>query len=218
VKNSRWIVATVGIIFLAGCGISPSTSTKQPLTLRPAEKRVATQNNGAIFQSGQNERPLFEDVRARNVGDIITINLVENTQAAQKNGSNANHTGSSGASIQGLNAGFPLFGSSSNNKFANASANSASNLLTGTLTVTVIEVLPNGNLQVSGEKQVAINQVKEYIRLSGVIDPRTIGGGNTVQSTQVADARIEYKGGDSNMDSASVLSMFGRLFQSVAPF
>jgi flagellar L-ring protein precursor FlgH len=212
-------VAAMIMILLAGCSITtPSSSIKQPMTARSAGKATVSQDNGAIFQAGQNEHPLFEDIRARNVGDILTINLVENTSAAQKNGSSASHTGSANSSISGLNNGLPLIGASSGNKFANSVANSGSNLLTGTISVTVIEVLPNGNLQVAGEKQVAINQVKEYVRLSGVVDPRTIGAGNTVQSTQVADARIEYKGADSNVDTASVLSMLSRFFQSLLPF
>jgi flagellar L-ring protein precursor FlgH len=91
-------------------------------------------------------------------------------------------------------------------------------VLSGSITVTVTEVLPNGNLVVSGEKQVAINQTKEYIRLSGVVRPSSIDNANTVLSTDVADARIEYKGGDSNIDNASVLSMVSRFFLSVLPF
>ena len=58
--------------------------------------------------------------------------------------------------------------------------------------MTVIEVLPNGNLLVAGEKQIGINQGTEFIRFSGVVNPVTIQAGNTVSSTKVADARIEY--------------------------
>ena len=62
-------------------------------------------------------------------------------------------------------------------------------MFTGAITVTVIDVLPNGNLIVAGEKQIGINQGVEFVRLSGVVDPRFIRAGNVVSSTQVADAR-----------------------------
>ena len=78
-------------------------------------------------------------------------------------------------------------------------------------------MLTNGNLLVSGEKQVAINQANEYIRFSGVVTPYTITGSNTVLSTQVADAHIEYKGAN-HIDMSVVMSMLGRVFLSVLPF
>jgi len=84
----------------------------------------------------------------------------------------------------------------------------------------VIEVLPNGYLLVGGEKQMAINQSNGYIRLSGVIDPATITStatGYTVQSTQVADAHIDYKDAD-NVDTSQVMTMLGRAFLSFLPF
>src|SRR3546814_4236215 len=69
----------------------------------------------------------------------------------------------------------------------------ADNTFQGTLTTTVIGVLPNGNLQIAGDKQIAINRGSEQIRFSGVVDPRSITGSNTVSSTQVADARLESR-------------------------
>ncbi|MBI1173844.1 MAG: flagellar biosynthesis protein FlgH [Sideroxydans sp.] len=216
--------AGFALVLLAGC--TPSTSIRQPMTARPPEQKMVPQNNGAIYQAGINERPLFEDIRARNVGDTLTITLVENTSATQKNASNANHSSSVSANTPSAtitSTTKPLLkgigiAADSANKLANASDSSGSNVLSGTITVTVTEVLPNGNLLVSGEKQVSINQVEEYIRLSGVVRPGSIASGNTVPSTQVADARIEYKGANSNLDNASLLSMLGRFFLTVLPF
>jgi flagellar L-ring protein precursor FlgH len=206
------------VLALFGCGTPPNTSIKAPLSARPAERNTGPIGDGSIFHAGLTEHPLFEDVRARNVGDVLIINLVENTSATQKNANDASHTGSANSNIQGLNNSLPLISSSSANKLANTVDSSGSNALSGTITATVIEVLPNGNLQVAGEKLVSINQINEYVRFSGVVMPSTIANGNTVQSTQVADAHIEYKGGDSNMDQASVLSMLSRFFQSILPF
>ena len=93
----------------------------------------------------------------------------------------------------------------------------ADNAFTGTITVTVIEELLNGNLVVSGEKQIGINRNSETIRLSGVVNPTTILAGNTVSSTQIADARIEYRGSGA-IDSAQAMGWLARFFLSVLPF
>ena len=83
--------------------------------------------------------------------------------------------------------------------------------------MTVIEVLPNGNLVVSGEKQIGINTGSEFVRLSGVVNPTTILAGNVVSSIQVADARLEYRGTGS-VDEAQTIGWLARVFQSVLPF
>jgi flagellar L-ring protein precursor FlgH len=108
-------------------------------------------------------------------------------------------------------------GTSSSVKSGSASDSSGSNTFSGAITVTVTEVLANGNLRVAGEKQVAIKLSQEYVRFSGVVNPATISGTNTVQSTQVADAHVEYKGAN-NIDTAAVTSMLNRFFFSVLPF
>ena len=86
-----------------------------------------------------------------------------------------------------------------------------------TIAVTVIDVLPNGNMIVAGEKQIGINQGSEFIRLSGVVNPAFILAGNTVSSTTVADARIEYRG-SGYIDEAQTMGWLSRIFQSVMPF
>ena len=220
-----WVVSGAIVLVLGGCATPPSTGIRQPMTARPVEQKAAAlQSDGSIFQAGQNERPLFEDRRARNVGDVLTINIVETTSASDKSSSSADHSGSITASTPSITRGgtqtllnpFGVSGSTES-KLANNSANAGNNTFTGTITVTVIEVLPNGNLLVGGEKQVAISQSNEHIRFSGVVNPINITGTNTVQSTQVADAHLEYKGA-TNIDSSAVMSMMARLFLSVLPF
>lgn len=228
-KLTGWLIAA---LVLTGCGsIAPSTNIQQPMTARPAPKPTVAYNDGAIFHGGQGEVRLFEDRRPRNVGDILTISIVEKTSANEKLSNSADHStalnaaspsvNSVGAATKLLLTPLKLAGSSSN-KFANNNANATSNDFTGTITVTVIDVLPNGNLVVSGEKQIAINQANEYIRFSGVVNPISIvnnaNGNNIVPSTQVADAHLEYKGSAYALDSASTMSLLGRLFQSVLPF
>ena len=89
-----------------------------------------------------------------------------------------------------------------------------SNVFTGNIAVTVIELLPNGNLLVSGEKQIAINQNTDYIRVSGVVNPIKITAANTVSSLDVADARIESKS-SGDMDAAQGLGLFAKFFLSL---
>ena len=224
----NYLVGIMGAALLAmgGCASTPSTSISQPMTARPVEQAAATTPRyGAIFQVGRNEHPLFEDRRARNVGDILTINIVEATSASESSNNTSTQEGSISAATPAITGGSAAqtllspFGltSSSDASSSNKSSGANTNAFTGTIAVTVIEVLPNGNLLIGGEKQVAINQSTEYVRFSGIVNPITITGSNTVQSTQVADAHIEYKG-SKEIDRAAVMSMLGRVFLSVLPF
>ena len=102
------------------------------------------------------------------------------------------------------------------NSFNGKGGANASNTFSGTLTVTVDQVLANGNLHVVGEKQIAINQGTEFIRFSGVVNPRTISGSNTVPSTNVADARIEYVG-NGYINEAQNMGWLQRFFLNLSP-
>jgi len=220
-RVTGFITVLLVAAMLAGCVNTPPTAVHQPMTARPAPKSDFIQNAGAIYQPG-GVRPLFEDRRARYVGDTLVINISERTQAAKKSASSADRkqdiemgvptiTGLPGKSMQGA-----TLEANSANAFSGKGASSADNNFTGTITVTVIEVLPNGNLLVSGEKQVAINQGNEFIRFSGVVNATQITGSNTVQSTQVADARIEYRA-NGYIDEAQVMGWLARFFLTFMP-
>lgn len=224
------VVAAAGmaLMLLAGCAVTPPASVHQPMTARPAPAPRVTQANGAIYQAqyaaatGYGYRPLFEDRRARAVGDVLTININEITAASKKSGSTAARTGSSAMSVTGL-AGLPgkgllgsNLGASSASTFEGKGDSSSNNTFTGIITVTVTEVLPNGNLLVSGEKQIGINQGSEFVRFSGVVNPATISA-NTVSSTQVADARLEYRG-NGYIDEAQTMGWMARFFLSFLAF
>lgn len=221
----KWGVGAATMLILVAC--TPSTSIKQPLTARPIEKKAAPSNNGSIFQAGVNEHPLFEDRRPRNVGDVLIINIVEVTSASKKSSSSSDSSGSFDVTLPnvGLMQEFlPVTVTPGSNKTADSSvksdssnASAGNNTFAGTITVTVVEVLENGNLLVSGEKQVSIKESSEYVRFSGVVNPNTITGSNTVQSTQVADVHLEYKGAN-KIDLAAVSSMFSRFFLAILPF
>ena len=221
-----FLVVSLG---LAGCVSNPPTNVHQPMTAKPVERKVIAPADGAIFHAGINERPLFEDKRARNVGDILTINIVEKTAGDRKASSGSTYANSVNVNTPGVTVGaaaqvllkaFSITGSSDNSADSKGTGAASANM-TGTITVTVIDVLANGNLLVSGEKQVALNQSDEFIRFSGVVNPTTITNLNAVQSTQVADARIEYKSaGAMNevINDVQSLGILGRFFMSVLPF
>ena len=108
-------------------------------------------------------------------------------------------------------------GYQSDTQFDASGAASNTNSFSGSITVTVIDVYPNGNLLVSGEKQIAIGRETQYVRLSGVVNPTFLGVNNQINSTQVADARIEYKG-NGPIDEASAMGWLARFFLSIMPF
>ncbi|TFW09622.1 flagellar basal body L-ring protein FlgH, partial [Oxalobacteraceae bacterium OM1] len=162
-------------------------------------------------------RPLFEDRRARMVGDVLTIAIAENTSAGKAVANSSSRSGSVTVAAPNFFGTTGLGGASASgsNSFGEKGAASSSNTFTGTITVSVIEVLPNGNLVVSGEKQVAFDKGTEYVRFSGVVNPDRING-NVVASTQVADARVEYRT-NSRIDKAEFMSQVARFFMSMLP-
>jgi flagellar L-ring protein precursor FlgH len=217
------ITVAILTLTLAGCvTTTPPTAVHQPMTLRPQAQPATAVANGAIYSS-VSARPLFEDRRARFLGDTITINIAENTQAAKNSENKTSRSQTISASVPTV-TGLPFKGmqdmalsASDNNAFDGKGQNTSSNNFTGTITCTVVEVLPNGNLLVSGEKQIGLKEGEEFVRFSGVVNPITVTSSNTVQSTQVADARIEYKA-NGFIDSAQVMGWLGKFFLSFMPF
>jgi flagellar L-ring protein precursor FlgH len=221
----RAALAGAAALALAAC--APDAMRKvevaHPMSVRPLSPPVVPPqaNRGGIYQPAS-YRPLFEDYRARNVGDVLTININEKVSASKTATSTANRAGAmdfvvpdfqiGGKGIKGGN-----ISATSKNDFEGKGDSAANNVFTGAITVTVIEVLPNGNLLVAGEKQIGINQGSEFVRLSGIVDPRFVLPGNVVSSTQVADARLEYRGAG-YIDEAQTMGWLSRAFMSVMPF
>jgi flagellar L-ring protein precursor FlgH len=209
------------VLSLYGCvTTTPPTAVHQPMTARPTP--ATAPSSGAIF-SVATARPLFEDRRARFVGDTLTVNIQEKVQASKKSENKTSRSQTVDVSVPTM-IGLPFksvqgttLSANDSNNFNGKGENTSSNDFTGTLTVTVIEVFPNGNLLVSGEKQIGLKEGEEFIRFSGVVNPNTITFANTVVSTQVADARIEYKA-NGFLDSAQVMGWLSRFFLTFLPF
>lgn len=219
----------VVMLTLSGCAYIPHDKVVTgPTSAQPAPPTAAAPN-GSIFQAVQpmnyGYQPMFEDRRPRNVGDILTIVLQENVSASKSSSASASRDGSTSFGVTTVPR--YLEGPFGNNRadlaaegkndFAGKGGANANNTFSGTITVTVGQVLANGNLQVVGEKQIAINQGTEFIRFSGIVNPRTISGTNSVPSTQVADARIEYVG-NGYINEAQNMGWLQRFFLNVSPF
>lgn len=220
-------VVVGAVVLIQGCAlVPPEPVVTGPLTAQPpAQILPEVVANGSIYQpSAYGNYPLFEDRRPRNVGDIVTIVIQERTNAA-KNVSTSTNRNSSGGLEFGLDPAIlpselgsrQNFSAEGKNQANGTGSSRADNMFSGTLTTTVVGVLPNGNLQIAGEKQIAINRGSEYMRFSGVVDPRSISGSNTVSSTQVADARIEFRS-KGVMDEVQTMGWLQRFFLNISPF
>ncbi|MFA5985043.1 MAG: flagellar basal body L-ring protein FlgH [Methylococcaceae bacterium] len=193
----------------------PAFAPVQSSALQPP-----AQNNGAIYQSGYDLR-LFEDLKARRIGDILTIRLSERTQANKDANLDASKDtsvsvsaptifGVTPATILGQDVQTEL---KSAHSFKGAGTADQSNSITGDITVSVVDVLPNGDLRVRGEKRVTLNQGDEYIRLSGIVRTVDIDTSNTIPSAKVADATIMYVG-DGLVADSNKAGLLTRIFNS----
>ena len=213
-------------LLLGGCAQLPREPlVHQPMTARAdMQLRPAAPVNGAIYRTGFGSQALFEDRRPRYIGDILTILVSENVNASKNSAADASRSGSASLDLSvvpkifgGLISSSQDANVSSKNAMSAKGGANAKNTFNGVITVTVTDVLPNGNLLVSGEKQMLINQGTEFIRFSGVVNPRTVSANNTIASTQVADARIEYSA-KGYIDEAQTMGWLQRIFLNVLPF
>ncbi|WP_240636059.1 flagellar basal body L-ring protein FlgH [Caldimonas tepidiphila] len=209
-------------LLLAGCMASaPKVEVAEPTTALPQPLPAAPAANGAIFQAGQ-YRPLFEDHRARLVGDTLTVQISERVNASQRSATSIDRGGKVDGSITALPGLAPnSFGragvsGSSSNTFKGKGNTESSNDFSGTITATVTEVLANGHLVIAGEKQIGVNRNVEVMRFSGRVDPRAIRPGNSVVSAQIADVRIAFRGKGAQ-DEAQSIGWLARFFLNVLP-
>ncbi|HBP5669508.1 TPA: flagellar basal body L-ring protein FlgH [Pseudomonas aeruginosa] len=206
--NRLMIVSLLGIATALGGCVNPPPKPNDPYyaPVLPRTPLPAAQNNGAIYQAGF-EQNLYDDRKAFRVGDIITITLNEKTQASKKANSDIQKDSKTKMGLtslfgSGMTTNNPIGGddlslSAEYGGSRDAKGDSQagqSNSLTGSITVTVAEVLPNGILSVRGEKWMTLNTGNELVRIAGLVRADDIATDNTVSSTRVADARITYSG------------------------
>ena len=221
---ARLVAGTLACLGLGGClsALAPPRVEVAPTKpALPSPLAPATAVTGSIYQPGH-YRPLFEDHRARHVGDTLTVSIVEKVTAAQSSKSTIDKGGSINASISALPGISPAAfarGSatgSSSNTFEGKGATENTNDFSGSITVLVTDVLPNGHLLVAGEKQIGVNHNVDVLRFSGQVDPRNVLNGNVVQSTSIANVRVEHRGRGAQAN-ANAIGWLSRFFLSVLP-
>jgi len=209
----------------SACGLLPHKPPKpDPVVARVLPPPIP-RTDGAIYQQGQ-QIELFADLKARRVGDVLTIRLTEATNASKSATTTTAKTttvANSAPTIFGQSItvrGRPILSTTLNGSdgFSGAGTSAQSNSLAGSLTVTVIDVQANGNLVVQGDKTLKLNQGDEFVHVSGVVRRADIATDNTVTSDKVADAHISYSG-QGVINSSNSLGWLARFFNSVfAPY
>ncbi|MGR9105735.1 MAG: flagellar basal body L-ring protein FlgH [Gammaproteobacteria bacterium] len=181
------------ILLFEGCALKrdPEFAPSRPLVESPLP-----QNDGAIYQAATDVR-LFEDRVARRVGDVLTVVLVENTNVTKNDQTNQRKNSDTSLDTP-IVFGYPMSFMEQNiamdRKLTANNRDTQNYNLHGTLSVTVVEVLGNGNMVVRGEKRLGLTGGNEYVKFSGIVRPVDVDVANTVPSTSVADATIVYEG------------------------
>lgn len=187
-----------------------------------AQANAGTASGGSIYANAQGPRMrLFEDNKAREVGDLLTIVLVESTESRTRANTAVTKDASVGMGVPNI-AGAPVTYKGRNilqaevegsRAFGGGGVSTQSNELAGDITVTVVQQMPNGNLLVRGEKMMRLNQGDELVQVQGVVRPADIGPDNRIASNRVGDARIVY-GGRGTLARSNAMGWLGRFFNS----
>ncbi len=222
-RRPAWILIPA-LVALGGCATVPGSGAEDWSPTLPEVAEPPPVSPGSLYRERAG-LALFQDLKARQVGDILTIVLVERTTATKSATTTTskeqqvdlaeplllgNKLSTNGPGGVDLSLGVQV---ESKRSFSGKGDSSLSNRLEGRITVTVVRVLPNGNLVVRGQKRLRINQGDEYVRLYGIVRPADIRADNTVLSTQVADARIAYEGRGA-LAGANSMGWLGRFFNS----
>ena len=211
------VIFLLGILFLTGCAPVSSLVDVQPKENVPdmAFPEYTVDPDGSLFSANYG-MALFQDRRAFRLGDILTVELAEQTRSSKK-------AGTSYGKDSNVEIAVPMiagkiqpkgqFSLDAERDFKGSSSSSQQNSLSGSITVMVVEVLPNGVLRIRGEKWLKLNQGDEYIRLSGLVRVDDIDGSNRVSSQRLGDARITYSGRGALAD-ANEAGWLSRFFNS----
>lgn len=207
-------------LLVTACGVTPKRGDAAYAPAIPAYYPAPVYNTDSIYQSNSGWL-LHEDIKARRIGDMLTVILEEETDAAKtaETGIAKDTSASlSGTAILGNTVtrdGANMLDTTitSANSFDGSGESKQSNSLKGSVTVTVVDVLANGNLLVQGEKWIHINQGEEFVRLKGIVRTMDIRPDNTISSERIADAQIQYSG-DSTLNDANEMGWLAKFFNS----
>lgn len=224
-KNYKTIISLISFsVMLSGC-LKPLEIKDDPNAFKPKKQsrvQIQRKDNGAIYQQGMRVG-LFDDTTAKYIGDVLTIVLIENTNASATSNTNSSKDnkvdlpGPTLAGQQVLDKGVEILNNkfSGEREFSGQGTSAMNSSFNGKISVTVAEVLPNRNLIVRGEKMMMLNQSDEYVRFVGIVRPQDIEQDNTIKSTRVANVHMAY-GGKGDLSAANKMGALGRFFQSQA--
>ena len=210
-------------LMLTGCVTTKSETPVSPdemfklMELPMPETEPEQAMNGSLFRASYSNS-LYEDRMAYKVGDILTVLLDEKTRSSKSAGtdfSKDNSVNLPGPLLYGRQK--PDSGLSMDRSFQGSGSSSQQNMLDGSITVSVLKVLPNRTLLVRGEKWLTLNQGDEYIRVSGILRPEDITQNNTVSSQRLANARLVYSGEGPLADANEVGWLMGFFNSPVMP-
>ena len=220
--RSSLVLAPALALLLAGCGgVGQRPLGYMPvLPPAPVPAPATADGNGAIYQAANGYAPLYRGYRAGGIGDLVTVRLVEVTSTVKSASSQTQRDG--GITVSPPATGPFSFNPSGVNSGASSSFNGGGDAaqqsrLQGDITVTIVDVRPNGTALVRGEKQMAFSQGEEWIQLSGIIRLADVGPYNDVPSNRIADARITY-GGRGSVQQSSRQGWLTNFFNLVSPF
>ena len=230
VSHCPSLCALTAALLVSGCvTLNPPPPVDMPSTAPPVlqpREQTAQNPTGSLFNASR-YRPMFEDQRARMVGDSVTVQIVERVSASQSTDSKvgrANELSTGITSLPLLRGGAEktvadalTLGAESKNDFKGSGATSSNNTFTGSIATTVVDVLPNGHLVIAGEKQIGVNHNVDVLRFTGTVDPRSLRPGSTVASTQVANLRVESRSRGQAGEAQSI-GWLSRFFLNVMPF
>lgn len=218
-SSIRSISCLLLALLLTACA-TPKRGDPEFAPAMPVFVSPPVQSSDSIYESA-NAWLLHEDIKARRVGDMLTVILEEQTDAEKtaetdtKKDTSLSITGTTALGDSVTKNGRPVLETdlSSSHAFDGGGESTQSNSLTGSVTVTVVDVLANGNLSVQGEKWIHINQGEEYVRLRGIVRTIDINPDNTISSVRVANAQIQYSG-DSTLNDTNNQGWLAKFFNS----
>ena len=246
---SRSIIAVCAVILTAGLvGCAGGRSNVQPAlqhmqakeVMVPHPAKTSVDNDGSLWQVRSSLNGMFIDTKARNIGDIVTVEIDESAKASNKANTETGRSSSLEAGIEKLFGiedwwqnqilpkisddlpridpfGNPSVKGSMKSDFAGDGATTRSGTLSAFITCRVVDVMPNGNLKIVGTREVMVNNEKQLIILSGIIRPRDISDENVIMSTFISDAKIAYSG-SGIVDDRQRPGWLANLLNNVWPF
>ena len=197
----------------------------EPIYLPETEQEDESSDVGTIYQ--QNKGNLFAmEARAHRVGDILTVSFTESFQATKSQNAATTRSSENSLTLPTVMQKLPVIGkgipeaaelaSSGESKFSGSGSSNQSNSLTGLISVHVVRVFTNGNLEILGQKKLTLNNGDEYIRVSGIVRPRDISSDNIVQSDRIANADINYIGAGDTARSGKK-GWYTKMLETITP-